>query len=215
MLVRYIAALWHHVQTKMATISPPKTANQSAVSLIADPPPVNTEAASTCISLLRKAAGAAAFLGGPVHQRLQQHTDGAATAKCASSWCARVCILTDCSAPAAAAGHRRCGYSTSRGFRACCWACNVLNLGRCATAHKRRKCHRSCAFHAPCLRRDAWLCISSWRGTRMAQPRHSACLPLCCSLALLKVAEVVCVFCVLVPWWSQAHTAAPAAHAMS
>jgi hypothetical protein len=89
MLVRYLAAAWQQAQAHMARVNSP-----AATSPAATPPaatafgaaaPVSVDAASKAITHLRKAAGAAMFLSGPVHQRLASELEGASAAKCAVS----------------------------------------------------------------------------------------------------------------------------------
>lgn len=74
MLVRYLAAAWQHAQALMAQVNAQQS---SPTSPGAAPQFVNVDAASSCITLLRKAAGAAMFLSGPMHRRISAELAGA------------------------------------------------------------------------------------------------------------------------------------------
>jgi hypothetical protein len=88
MQVRHIAAAWQQAQQMMAQINAPAatspTGSPVAGSDSNSNAPVNVDAASKCITALRKAAGSAIFLNGPMHQRLAAELGGASTATCAT-----------------------------------------------------------------------------------------------------------------------------------
>lgn len=69
MALRWIAAAWHKAQDQMAGISPEQDPTAPFGS---EPEPVNVALAGECITLLRKAAGAAAFVADVLHGRTRE-----------------------------------------------------------------------------------------------------------------------------------------------
>jgi hypothetical protein len=73
MFIRFVAASWKQAQDLMATVSPK---HEPGTPFSANPDQIDAKAVGECITLLRKAAGAAAFLSGTLMYRVVEATGG-------------------------------------------------------------------------------------------------------------------------------------------
>jgi hypothetical protein len=73
MFIRFIAASWKQAQDLMDTVSPK---HEPGTPFSANPDQIDAKAVGECITLLRKAAGAAAFLSGTLMYRVLEVAGG-------------------------------------------------------------------------------------------------------------------------------------------
>jgi hypothetical protein len=77
MFIRFIAASWKQAQDLMATATPK---HEPGTPFSASPDQIDSKAVGESITLLRKAAGAAAFLSGTLMYRVEEATGGSVPA---------------------------------------------------------------------------------------------------------------------------------------